>query len=221
LWNIIFTFYHTRVRPQCDYSTLGRWEIMLFIGKPKGRSKMISNGRDHAPGTSHKTTTCNYNPQQITHSTHSTRHVSKFDKTVSKFSTESRLARLTPRFQCESQTLAKMFLFACFYESVFYVLSSSLPVFLPVLWALRGFAFITTFLFSFFFPCEFDPYLWYGACYICDPAHMSVLPFYVHVYYSNSCICVFKHVCVPASCLCCVMLSTYTHVFVLCSFPDT
>jgi len=27
LWNIIFTFYYTRVRPQCDYSILGRmWE---------------------------------------------------------------------------------------------------------------------------------------------------------------------------------------------------
>jgi len=24
LWNIIFTFYYTRVRPQCDYSILGR-----------------------------------------------------------------------------------------------------------------------------------------------------------------------------------------------------
>ena len=30
LWNIIFTFYYTRVRPQCDYSILGRLAQSFF-----------------------------------------------------------------------------------------------------------------------------------------------------------------------------------------------
>jgi len=30
LWNIIFTFYYTRVRPQCDYSILGRCPMNIF-----------------------------------------------------------------------------------------------------------------------------------------------------------------------------------------------
>jgi len=28
LWSIIFTFYYTRVRPQCDYSILGRYHTL-------------------------------------------------------------------------------------------------------------------------------------------------------------------------------------------------
>jgi len=32
LWNIIFTFYYTRVRPQCDYSILGRDALLMEEG---------------------------------------------------------------------------------------------------------------------------------------------------------------------------------------------
>jgi len=31
LWNIIFTFHYTRVRPQCDYSILGRVCIRVYL----------------------------------------------------------------------------------------------------------------------------------------------------------------------------------------------
>ena len=31
LWNIIFTFYYTRVRPQCDYSILGREPVQQLV----------------------------------------------------------------------------------------------------------------------------------------------------------------------------------------------
>jgi len=58
-----------------------------------------------------------------------------------------------------------------------------------------------------------------------DPAHMSVLLFHLYIYYFNPCVCVSTHVCAPASssifvhiyshiCIVCVMLSTYSHVFV-------
>jgi len=69
-------------------------------------------------------------------------------------------------------------------------------------------------------------WIWYipvvrCSWYMYDPAHMSVLLFYLNVYYSHSCVCVSKHVYVPASCLCCDLLSIYTHVFVLSSFSET
>jgi len=33
VWNIIFTFYYTRVRPQCDFSILGRDKSSRRVGK--------------------------------------------------------------------------------------------------------------------------------------------------------------------------------------------
>jgi len=50
LWNIIFTFYYTRVRPQCDYSILWRLENLLqnwSIGSIVGArpTHQPSNGR--------------------------------------------------------------------------------------------------------------------------------------------------------------------------------
>ena len=41
LWNIIFTFYYTRVRPQCDYSILGRWGSCSVLCRMYERGKGV------------------------------------------------------------------------------------------------------------------------------------------------------------------------------------
>jgi len=68
------------------------------------------------------------------------------------------------------------------------------------------------------------------SCYTHDPAHMSILLFYRHVYNSNSCVCVSKHVyAFPSSAILLhiyrhlhmyswFMFYTYTHVFVVFFF---
>jgi len=40
LWNIIFTFYYTRVRPQCDYSILGRMRYWVICYICETRSQV-------------------------------------------------------------------------------------------------------------------------------------------------------------------------------------
>jgi len=53
----------------------------------------------------------------------------------------------------------------------------------------------TLFLFVFFFFYKFDRHLCHGAYwYTHNPAHMSILFFLLHRHFSNSCVCVSKHV---------------------------
>jgi len=73
------------------------------------------------------------------------------------------------------------------------------------------------------------------SCYAHDPAHMSVLLFYLHVYYSNSCVCVSKHVYANPSSSISVRIYDHLHMYcscyvlhlcqcffcLLCSFPET
>jgi len=54
------------------------------------------------------------------------------------------------------------------------------------------------------------------SCYMYDDAHMSVLLFYLHVYYSNSCVCVSKRVYVPASSSIFVHIYSHFHMYCLC-----
>ena len=100
-------------------------------------------------------------------------------------------------------------------------------------WFVLTFVFVTTFLFSVFFSCEFDTSLW-CSCYMYDPAHMSVLLFHLYIYYFNPCVCVSTHVCAPASSSIFVHIYSHCHMYCLChvfylypcfcvpsSFPET
>jgi len=95
---------------------------------------------------------------------------------------------------------------------------SSLPIFLPVLRALRVLCTVlTAFLFSFFVFYKFHRQLCHGA-YWCtyNLANMPILLFHLQLPFSNSCICVFKHVyAFPSSC---ILIHIYCHIYkyVLC-----
>jgi len=71
------------------------------------------------------------------------------------------------------------------------------------------------FLFLLFLPIRYIP-LARCSCYMYNPAHMSVLLFYLHVYYSNSCVCVSKHVYVTASSSIFVHIYSHFHMYCLC-----
>jgi len=64
-------------------------------------------------------------------------------------------------------------------------------------WFVFVFVFITTFLFDYFFSCEFDTYLWHGALVIC----MTLL-----IFLSSFSICMFL-ILIPAY----VYLNKHTH----------
>ena len=97
--------------------------------------------------------------------------------------------------------------------------------------------FITTFWFSFFFFYKFNTHLCHGA-YWCthNPAHMPILLFHLPLPFSNSCICVSKHVYVfPSSsifiyiyrhiaifmCMFCVLFYVYNYLFCFLSCCST
>jgi len=53
-------------------------------------------------------------------------------------------------------------------------------------------------------------------CYMLDPAHMSVLLFYLNIFYSNTCICVSKHIyAFPCSS---IFVHMYRHFHMYCLF---
>jgi len=71
--------------------------------------------------------------------------------------------------------------------------------------------FLTTFLITCSFSFRFNRHLCHGA-YWCthNPAHMSILLFHLHLPFSNSCLCVSKHVCAFTSSS--IFIHTYLHV---------
>jgi len=90
-------------------------------------------------------------------------------------------------------------LFACFYESVscVYVFFSTCLSTCVARAACLVFCsmFLTIFLFSFFLFYKFNSHLCHGAyCCTHNPAHMPILLCDLHLYFSNSCVCVPKHV---------------------------
>ena len=90
-------------------------------------------------------------------------------------------------------------LFACFYESVscvyaFFSTCRSTCVACAACFVF-GSIFLTTFLFSSFFFYEFNRLLCHGA-YWCtrNRAHLPIFLFHLHLHFSNSCVCVSKHI---------------------------
>ena len=126
-------------------------------------------------------------------------------------------------------------LFACFYVSVpvscvwaFFSTCPSTCVAHDVCFVFCS-IFITTFLFYFFFSYRFNRHLCHGT-YWCthNPAHMPILLFHLRRNFSNSCVCVSKHVYTfPCSsihkaytffavfiCMFCVLSYIYKHLLV-------
>jgi len=81
-----------------------------------------------------------------------------------------------------------------------------------------GSVFITTFWYSFFFFYEFKRQLFHGA-YWCthNPAHMPILLFHQHLYYSDSYVCVSKNVYAFPSSSIFIHIYRHIHMHGLCS----
>jgi len=105
----------------------------------------------------------------------------------------------------------------CFFSTCLSACVASAALFVCV------FVFLTTFLFS---SLAKIISLVQCSCYTHNPAHMSVLLFYLHVDYSNGCVCVpehlyafpsswiFLHIIALFICTLCVMFYIYTHLVV-------